>query len=60
MALVTYFQRCNDKGKAKPVEGFKAGKCKVVVGMEAFRDSSEFLTKLISDKSISFADVSKA
>ena len=57
VAQVTYSQTCNNKEKAKALEGFEVAKNKVVSGMQIFRDSCEVLTMLISGKNISFANL---
>ena len=41
----------------KAQEGFEAAKSKVIAGMQAFKGSCEVLSKLSSDKSISFTDM---
>ena len=41
----------------RTLEGFAAAKDKVIAGMQAFKNSCEVLTKLGSDKSISFTDM---
>ena len=46
-----------EEGNAKVQRGFEAAKSKVIAGMEAFEKSCAVLTKLGSNKSISFADM---
>ena len=46
-----------EREKAKVQEGFEAAKSKVIAGMRAFEGSCEVLSKLSSDKNISFVDM---
>ena len=56
-AQLTYDEILEERETAKAQEGFEAAKNKVILGMQAFESSCVVLTKLGSNKTISFADM---
>ena len=56
-AKLTYSQMLNNRERAKTQGGFEAAKSKAIAGMQVFKSLCEVLTKLSSDKSISFTDM---
>ena len=56
-AQVICSQVISKRERARTLEGFETAKNKIITGMQAFKNSCEVLTKLGSDKNISFADM---